>query len=120
MVGIDLEEVAKINTSEKFLQKIAHQEEIDYIKKSACENLQKQRITALFCVKEAVMKALGMGAKSGVVFKDVQLSHEKSGKPFVVLHGKALAKFNECFAGKKIEISISHTEAYATAIAILM
>ncbi|MBQ8908677.1 MAG: holo-ACP synthase [Clostridia bacterium] len=120
MVGIDIIEVERIDASDKFLEKIAFQEEIDFINKAKCDKLRKQKIAALFCVKESVMKALEMGAKSGVVFKDIQLCHEQSGKPFVVLHGKALDKYNQCFAGKKIEVSLSHTEKYATAIAILM
>jgi len=63
---------------------------------------------------------LDMGTKSGVVFKDIQLCHKESGKPFVILHGKAFDKFNNCFQGKQIEVSISHTKNYATAIAIII
>ena len=66
------------------------------------------------------MKALEMGKGSGVVFKDIELSHEESGKPIVILHGKALEKYNESFSGKKIEVSLSHTPQSAIAIAIIM
>ncbi len=120
MVGIDILEVKRIDTSEAFVNKIAREGEIAYINKSPCESLRKQRLTALFCLKEAVMKALEMGKGSGVVFKDIELCHEESGKPFVMLHGKALEKFNSHFSDKKIEVSLSHTENYATAIAILI
>ena len=120
MVGIDIVEVERVDTSKKFLTRIAHESEIAYINKSSCDSLRHQRIAALFCVKEAVMKALEMGAKSGVVFKDIELSHEENGKPVVILHGKALEKFQNDFAGKQIEVSLSHTQAYATAIAILI
>ena len=120
MVGIDILEVARIDHSDAFINKIAREEEIAYIKSSPCQSLQAQRLTALFCVKEAVMKALEMGKNSGVVFKDIQLCHEDSGKPYVKLHGKALEKYSTHFADKKIEVSLSHTENYATAIAILI
>lgn len=120
MVGIDILETERVDLSDAFLNKIAHQDEIDYIKNSSCESLRRQRLTALFCVKEAVMKALEMGQNSGVVFKDILLKHKDSGKPYVELYGKALEKYNSSFAGKKIEVSISHTEKYATAIAVLI
>ena len=120
MVGIDILEVARIDNSEAFINKIAREGEIEYIKRSPCQSLQAQRLTALFCVKEAVMKALEMGKNSGVVFKDIELCHEDSGKPFVKLYGRALEKYTTHFAGKKIEISLSHTETFATAIAMLI
>lgn len=119
MVGIDIIEVERVDVSETFLNKIAHESEIEYIKKSKCENLRRQRTAALFCVKEAVMKALDMGAKSGVVFKDIKLTHTPSGKPEIVLFGKAKDKFESLFKDKKIEVSLSHTSAFATAIAII-
>ena len=120
MIGIDIIEVDRVDTSEKFVSRIALAGEIQYINKSGCESLRHQKIAALFCVKEAVMKALEMGANSGVVFHDIELCHEDSGKPFVKLHGKALEKFEACFANKHIEISLSHTPNYATAIAIII
>lgn len=120
MIGIDLVEVERIDTSEAFLNRIAWEEEIEYINKNKSENLHKQKISALFCVKEAVMKALEMGKNSGVVFKDIILCHEESGKPFVKLGGKAKERFDSAFAGKKIEVSISHTKNYATAIAMIV
>ena len=120
MVGIDIIDIARIDKSEQFLDKIANESEKEYDKKSFCESLRHQRTGALFCVKEAVMKALEMGKNSGVVFKDIELQHEESGKPIVVLHGKALEKYNNFFSGKKIEVSLSHTPEYATAIAMII
>lgn len=119
MVGIDIIDIERVDKSEEFLKKIANEKEIEYVQKSFCESLRHQRTGALFCVKEAVMKALEMGKNSGVVFKDIELSHEESGKPIVILHGKALEKYQQNFADKKIEISLSHTPVMAIAIAIL-
>ena len=41
------------------------------------------------------MKALGLGKNSGVSFKDIQILHDESGKPYVVLHGKAKEQMEE-------------------------
>ena len=120
MVGIDIIEVARVDQRENFISRIANESEIEYINKSKCEKLRHQKIAALFCVKEAVMKALDMGAGSGVVFKDIILSHIETGKPIIALQGKALEKYNAFYSGKKIEVSLSHTEDYATAIAIII
>ena len=120
MIGIDMIDIEGVDKSEEFLDKIARENEKEYVKKSFCDSLRHQRTGALFCVKEAVMKALEMGKGSGVVFKDIELSHEESGKPIVILHGKALEKYNACFSGKRIEVSLSHTPLNAIAIAVIM
>lgn len=119
MIGIDILEVDRVDMSENFMHKIAHDDEIDYIKKSPCQSLQKQRLASLFCVKEAVMKALNMGKNSGVSFKDIKLCHEEGGMPFVQLLGRAKEKFDTFFKDKKIHVSISHTQNYASAVALI-
>ncbi len=118
MIGIDLLEVDRIDESDAFLEKIAREEEIKYVKSS--QTMRRQRTTALFCVKEAVMKALEMGKDSGVVFKDIELYHLSNGKPEIKLHGKALEKFDKFFKYKKIDVSISHTNSMAIAIAMII
>lgn len=120
MVGIDLVEVSRVDTSDKFLSRIANSAEEKFVRKTNSSNLRQQKVAALFCVKEAVMKALGLGEKSKVTFLDIELCHEESGKPYVKLYGVALEKFNTAFKGKKIEVSLSHTKEYATAIAIIV
>lgn len=119
MIGIDIIELSRVDTSDNFLNKIAYQDEIEYIKKTMCEQVQHEKIAALFCVKEAVMKALGLGKKSGVVFKDIKLCHEESGKPYVELFGIAKETFDQNFAGKSINVSISHLKTIATAICLI-
>ena len=120
MVGIDIVDIERINPTDTFLEKIANSKEIEYIKKAKNESLIRQKTGALFCVKEAVMKALDMGNGSGVVFKDIELSHTDTGKPFVILHGKAKEKFENFYKDKKIEISLSHVSTMATAIAMIV
>ncbi len=119
MVGIDIIELDRVDTSDSFLNKIADKEEIDYIKKSFCKQVQHEKIASLFCVKEAVMKALGLGKKSGVTFKEIKLCHEENGKPFVQLFGVAKEKFDQDFQDKNIAVSISHSKTIATAICFI-
>ena len=119
MIGIDIVEVSRVQDNEKFLNKIAHQSEIDYINLTKNPSLRMQKIAALFSVKEAVMKALGLGEKSGVVFKDIILSHEESGRPIVTVQGKAKEKLDKDYPQKNIYVSLSHIEWVSVAVAII-
>ena len=120
MIGIDIAKVTRFSLEEKFLKKIAFDDEIDYIFSVKNERVQRQRVASLWAVKEAVMKALGLGKDSGVAFKDIRLLHYKSGKPMVELFGKAKQEFDISFYGKTIDVSISHEDDVATAIAIIL
>ena len=116
-VGIDIIEIQKVPKDEKFLKKIALKSEILYMSSFKCEEGIHQRVAALWCVKEAVFKCLGLGKDSGVVAKDVELCHEPSGRPYVKLYKTAKKAF-EALGLKEIEISLSHSDTYSTAIAI--
>lgn len=116
-VGIDLVEIKRIRLDENFMSKIADETEIAHILSYKQEKSQRESLAGLWAVKEAVFKLLGLGKDSGVVFKDVLLCHEKGGRPFVKLLG--LAEQTYLALGlEEIEISISHTDDYATAVAI--
>lgn len=116
-VGIDTIELERVSIEDKFIKRIACEREEKYIRSYKCENGLRQRTAALWCVKESVMKALGLGKDSGVTMKEIELMHEKSGRPYVKLSGVALKKFEE-IGCSEIEISLSHSETIATAICI--
>ncbi len=69
-----------------------------------------------FAVKEAVLKALGVGITS-LSLTDIEVKHEQSGAPSCVLRGKAL-EIAETIAVKKVFISITHESETAAAIAV--
>ena len=120
MIGIDIAEVKRFDLNdEAFLKRIAFDEEIECIRKSKCADMQLVRLASLWAVKEAVMKALGLGKNSGVSFKDIKLCHEESGKPYVELFGVAKQEFDISHYGKNIEVSISHTKENAVAVAYI-
>ena len=116
-VGIDVIEIQRVPQDEKFLKRVALKGELDYINSFKNEDARHQRIAALWCVKEAVFKCLGLGKDSGVKTKDVELCHEGSGRPYVKLCGVVKEAFDKLKL-KEIEISLSHSDTIATAIAI--
>lgn len=62
-----------------------------------------ERITGIFCVKEAIKKAFGCPDKMD--FKSMEIRHYENGKPFVIFD-----KSLENIVGNKVvEISLSHS-----------
>lgn len=118
--GIDLIEVARIAASlekfgDRFLTRVLVADEIAYCR--AHKN-PAPFLAARFAAKEAVSKAFGTGIGAQLGWQDIEVRKKESGEPFVVLHGKG----SELFAArgaKKIHLSLTHTEIYAAATAIL-
>ena len=118
--GIDIIEVVRIGKSierfgERFYQRILQATEIEYCLKF---KHPAPHIAARFAAKEAISKAFGTGIGRELSWQDMEIGREQSGKPFVILHGGGLQLLNER-GGKVVHVSLSHTENYATAIAIL-
>lgn len=115
MVGIDIIEIDRIESAIKrtksFFDKTFTQYEKDYyIKKGR----HIQTLAGFFCVKEATVKALGVGfGKIGLL--DIEVRHRESGEPYAELYNEA----KKLSGNKNIEISISHSQNYATAVCII-
>ena len=114
--GIDIIEIDRIQNvlikhPERFLRKIFTEYEINYCRGRATQ------LAARFASKEAAMKALGTGTR-GVGWKEVEVQRLRSGKPYIILHGRA-KKRAESMGITKIELSISHSKNLATAMVIM-
>lgn len=104
------------NAGEAFKYRIYTDREIQY-----CESkkvVKYQSYAARFAAKEAVTKAFGTGISKGIEFKDVEILNDESGKPYVVLKGRAEEVFKE-IGGQAISLSVSHCHQYAVAYAII-
>ena len=118
--GIDIIEVSRIAASfekfgERFANRILLPAEIAY-----CLSHRRPApfLAARFAAKEAISKAFGTGIGAHLGWQDIEIRRKESGEPFVVLHGKGQELF-EARGAKKLHISLSHTENYAAATAIL-
>jgi len=119
-VGIDIIEVARIASSyekfgERFVNRILLPGEIAY-----CLSYKKPApfLAARFAAKEAISKAFGTGIGAQLGWQDMEIRRKKSGEPFVVLHGKGEKLFKSRKA-KRLLVSLSHTQNYAAATAVL-
>lgn len=78
-----------------------------------------QHLAARFAAKEAVLKALGLGLRGGILWTDVEVTRDHEGAPGVTLHGRAA----ELAAQRGISawlVSLSHTSSHAIASAIAL
>ncbi|TMG08427.1 MAG: 4'-phosphopantetheinyl transferase superfamily protein, partial [Chloroflexi bacterium] len=66
--------------------------------------------------KEAVMKALGTGAR-GVAWREIEVLPNHRGKPLVYLHGRARERA-ERIGLDDLDISMSHSRAFAVAFVV--
>ena len=119
-LGIDIIEVARIKASherfgERFLKRVLRPDEIAY-----CLSHKDPApfLAARFAAKESVSKAFGTGIGSQLGWQDLEVRHHESGQPFVVLHDDG-AKLLEQRGGRIVHLSLSHTENYAAAVAVL-
>jgi len=119
-IGIDIIEVTRIAASyekfgERFVNRILLRDEIAY-----CRSHKNPApfLAARFAAKEAVSKAFGTGIGAALGWQDVEIRRKASGEPFVVLHGKGEQLFASRGA-KRLLISLSHTQNYAAASAVL-
>ncbi len=119
-MGIDIVQNDRIRKiinkwGERFLAKVFTGMEIDFISKRG-QNVQ--RYAANYAVKEALVKALGTGFRSGINFHGIQVRHNESGKPWTELLGTTRS-FARRKGVSKIHTSISHEKNYSVAVVLL-
>ena len=114
-IGTDIIEIGRIRETiehwgERFLNRVYTKTELETYDRRA------HSLAACFAGKEAVMKVLGTGA-IGVAWREIEMCHHRSGKPFIKLYGRARKEADK-LGIKEIDISLSHSREYATATAI--
>jgi holo-[acyl-carrier protein] synthase len=119
-IGTDLMEIARIQESiarfgDRFLQRIFTPAEIAYCqrKKNAAESF-----AARFAAKEATAKALGTGISYGVSWLEIEVAREPSGRPFLVLTGRAAQRAQQ-LGVTGTSLSLTHSRDTALAVVVM-
>jgi len=117
--GVDIAETERIERSlerhaERFTKRIFTAAEIAYCEKS---KNRAERYAARFAAKEAAFKALGTGWQEGIHWLDVEVVHRASGKPDLVLTGRALEVARQLRVARMF-VSLSHSDRYVVAVVI--
>ena len=114
-MGIDLAEVERYQFSdaerERFARKVYTPEEMRYAKR---KRHWAERLAGFFAAKEATRKAFG----HAIAWRDVGVTHDRSGRPANALYGKA-AELIERRGVRSIHLTITHTATTAAAVVIL-
>jgi holo-[acyl-carrier protein] synthase len=113
--GIDLVEISRLEGVEpairtRFLRRVFTAQELEDARDS---NLH---LAGRFAAKEAVVKALGCGI-GPVSWQEIEILRGQNGEPLLVLHGKA----SQIAGDQRLTswtVSISHTSAFAVAVAV--
>ena len=74
-----------------------------------------------FAAKEAFVKALGIGFRKNINFKDIEVVNNTYGKPYISINKKIANKIKTIFKVKKFNIllSISDEKKYSIASVII-
>ncbi|WP_335935071.1 holo-ACP synthase [Fusobacterium polymorphum] len=113
---IEIERIEKAISKEGFKNKIYTQRELKNIEK---RGNRTETYAGIFSAKEAISKAIGTGVR-GFSLTDLEILNDDLGKPYVVVSEKLDKILKTKKEDYQIEISISHSRKYATAMAIIL
>lgn len=120
-IGTDILELERIkrileqDKNDRFLHRVLTKKELDLYKKKNRNKIAF--VGGRFAAKEAVVKALGTGIGEKVGLQDIEILPDSNGKPVCLLSQQA--KHHLQLTNYNIHITISHSDAYATATAVV-
>ena len=115
--GIDLVEVERIGRmlsehGDRFRERCFTVAEQEYAESGI--KRRNERYAARFAAKEAVLKALGTGWRSGIAWTDIEIVIQPSGKPDIRLAGRCAQIAGE-MGIEAWQVSLTHTGGFAAA-----
>jgi len=122
-VGIDLINIQRIQKvldrfGSRFENRVFSSEEI---KRSRKKYDKASSYAKRWAAKEACSKALGIGLRMGISWKEMHVTNLKSGKPILKIEGKAQLILKKITPkGCKTRIHVSLTDDYPWAKALVM
>ena len=113
---IEIERIEKAILKEGFKNKVYTERELKNIEK---RGNRTETYAGIFSAKEAISKAIGTGVRE-FFLTDLEILNDDLGKPYVVVSEKLDKILKNKKESYQIEISISHSKKYATAMAIII
>lgn len=119
-IGVDLVDIKRIAIAihrwqDRFIKRVYTGREIDLTRHSP------RRVSSLalrFAAKEAFSKAIGLGMRKGIRWRDIEIIHNHSGRPELRLKGKALG-ICEDEGIRGWHVSLSDEGDYGVAVVVL-
>lgn len=98
-----------------FLDRVYTEKEISWCKQ---KHRPSECFALRFAAKEAFLKALGLGLRNGIHWRDIEVEHDSMGKPYLSLHRKA-KEILETYGVERTLLTLSHDYPYAVAHVLL-
>ncbi len=119
-IGVDIVKVDRIEQAVerwgyRFLKRIFTAAEIERCQKRA---RPAQCLALRFAAKEAFAKALGLGMRKGLRWRDIEVVHDHLGKPDLLLHNQA-QRLLEAVEASRTWLSLSDERESALAVVVL-
>ena len=119
--GIDLVKISRIEAAikrggKRFLERVFSKAERKYC---SGKRMMFEHYAARFAAKEALIKATGIRLKKGQRLAEIEVRHEKTGKPFLSLT-TAMRRAARLDARDRVELSIAHEREYAIANVVIV
>jgi len=119
-IGVDIVKVDRIERAverwgDRFLKRIFTAAEIERCQQRA---RPAQCLALRFAAKEAFAKALGLGMRKGLRWRDIEVVHDDLGKPDLLLHNQA-QRLLEAVEASRTWLSLSDERESALAVVVL-
>ena len=119
LIGNDIVEINRFNDlckKEHFLDKYFTLSEKNKVLSSG---KPAEKLAGMFAIKEAVLKAFGLGIGNGIDLKDVVIEYTSLGQPAI----KQTPKISDFLMKNnltEIKVSVSHTDSLASAVCVII
>lgn len=120
-IGVDLVQIPRMRRvvdrwQDRFLRRVFTDEEIAYCRR---RRDPIPHLAARFAAKEAALKALGIGLRLGVNWREMEVRRERGQAPFLVLSGRSRS-LGAALGGRRLLLSLTHDGDYAIAQCVLV
>jgi holo-[acyl-carrier protein] synthase len=119
-IGIDLVNIPRLETviqkwGDRFVKRIFTDQEAEFCFKRA---YPPSALALRFAAKEAFSKAIGLGMRKGIRWRDIEVFHYPGGRPGLKLQGRASEICSEKHI-TRFHLSLSDEGRYGTAVVVL-
>jgi holo-[acyl-carrier protein] synthase len=87
------------------------------VRRARVESRGIRYLATRFSAKEAFSKAIGMGIHMPMTWRDCEILNERSGKPYIALHGELAAWF--AAHGLKAHVSVTDESDYVSTFVVV-
>ena len=123
-IGTDICDIRRIRAAlqrhgERFAEKVLGPNEIEVFRarRARVEARGVAYLATRFSAKEAFSKAIGLGLRSPMRWRDCETLNRPSGQPEIRLHGALAASFDQ--QGVVAHVSLSDESVYATSFVVV-